>query len=104
MNGYIITTAYGKRYKTDEHGYVLEHSNGLKENRNSESRKTWQLTGAWFYIGFGHVRTVELESLIGENLNLKNGKPKYGLCDIDHGIHRMTGNKDYHGIATIQVY
>lgn len=106
MNGYIIRTAYGNVYKTDADGYVLEYSNGLKENKNSESRKTWQLIGAWYNIGFGHIRDISLVILLenNDNLKLNNGHPRFGLIDIDHGTRRWCGNKEYHGIVSISTY
>lgn len=106
MNGYIIRTAYGDTYKTDKDGYVLEYSNGLKKDANSECRKTWQITGAWFNIGFGHIRTITLAQLekLTTSLRLKNGKPKYGLTDIDHNTYRLHGNKECHGISSITIY
>lgn len=107
MNGYIITTVYGITIKTDEHGYVLEYSNGLKKDRNDENRKTWQITGAWFNVGFGHIHYINLMrlSIVETNyLRLTNGKPRYGLTDIDHGTRRVQGNKEYHGVSSITMY
>lgn len=101
---YIISTAYGNRYVCDKDGYVLEYSNGLRKRPDSESRKTWQITGAWYNIGFGHIRRLALVELVAcDNLRLKNYKPRYGLTDIDHGTHRLHGNKDVHGIASIRI-
>lgn len=98
---YIITTAYGYKYVCDKDGYVLEYSNGLRENPDSESRKTWQITGAWFHIGFGHIRHITLAQLAKtKDLRLKNYKPRYGLTDIDHGTHRLHGNKKHHGVSS----
>lgn len=105
MNGYIITTAYGMVYKTDIDGYVLKYSNGLKKDRNDENRKTWQITGAWRNIGFGHIRCCSLVQLANRcDLHLKSGLPRYGLTDIDHGTMRLQGNKEYHGVSSITVY
>ena len=101
---YIISTAYGGRYVCDKDGYVLEYSNGLRKKPDSESRKTWQITGAWYNIGFGHIRTISLQRLTNcGNLRLKNYKPRYGLTDIDHGTLRLHGNKDVHGVASIRI-
>ena len=101
---YIISTAYGDRYVCDKDGYVLEYSNGLRKQPNSDSRKTWQITGAWYNIGFGHVRYCSLEMLTKRNdLRLCNGTPRFGLTDIDHGTPRLHGNKDVHGIASIRI-
>lgn len=107
MKGYIIRTAYGNTYKTDMNGYVLEYSNGLKIDRNDESRKTWQITGAWYNVGFGHIHYINLMRLSivdTDYLRLTNGKPRYGLTDIDHGTKRIHGNKEYHGITAISTY
>ena len=101
---YHITTAYGEQLVTDEQGYVLNYSNGLIKDENSENRKSWQITGAYYEIGFGHIRTISLFELnLQANLKLKNGKPKYGLTDIDHGTPRLQGNKQYHGVRSIYV-
>lgn len=106
MNGYIIRTAYGNRFKTDSDGYVLEYSNGLHKNKDDENRKTWQITGAWKNIGFGHIRMIPLSTLLCHgldgNLLLTNGLPRYGLTDIDHGTRRRQGNKD--GVVGISTY
>ena len=106
MNGYVIRTAYGNTYKTDAEGYVLECSNGLKKDRNSESRKTWQITGAWKNIGFGHIRRISLAELLknDDKLIFANGQPRYGTTDLDHGTQRLQGNKQYHGIVGISTY
>ena len=105
MNGYIITTAYGNIIKTDERGYVLEYSNGLKKDRNDENRKSWQITGAWRNIGFGHVRYCTLAQFVKRNdLRLTNGLPRYGLTDIDHGMIQLQCNKEYHGVSSITTY
>lgn len=105
MNGYIITTAYGSVYKTDIDGYVLEYSNGLKKDKDDENRKTWQITGTWRNIGFGHTRCCTLAQLaIRCDLQLTNGLPRYGLTDIDHGTMRLHGNKQCHGVSSIMVY
>lgn len=101
---YIITTAYGNRYVCDKDGYVLEYSNGLKKDSNDENRKTWQITGAWYYIGYGHTRTISLEKLaVVSNLKLLDKRPRYGLIDIDHGTCRWHGNKRIHGVRSITV-
>jgi hypothetical protein len=106
MNGYKIRTAHSDIYKTDTDGYVLEYTNGLKKNRNSKSRKTWQIVGAWYSIGFGHIKDISLGVLLenGDNLTLNNGKPRFGLIDIDHGTRRWCGNKEYHGVINISTY
>ena len=106
MEGYVIRTAYGDTYKTDKDGYVLEYSNGLKKDKNSESRKTWQIIGAWEYTSFGRIRIISLAELLGNTgrLMLTNGKPRYGKTDTDHGTHRLQGNKEYHGITSISTY
>jgi hypothetical protein len=107
MNGYIITTAYNNVIKTDERGYVLEYSNGLKKDRNDENRKTWQITGAWYNVGFGHIHRINLTRLStvdADYLYLTNGKPRYGLTDVDHGTQRLQGNKEYHGVIHICTY
>lgn len=101
---YTITTAYGNKYICDKDGYVLEYSNGLKKNPNSESRKTWQITGGWCNIGFGYIRYISLAKLAKvDNIRLKNGQPRYGLTDIDHNTQRLHGNKDYHGVTSCQI-
>lgn len=106
MNGYIIRTANSDTYKTDADGYVLEFSNELKEDRNSKSRKTWQITGAWYNTGFGNTRDISLPVLFenADNLTLNNGQPRFGLIDIDHGTKRYHGNKQYHGVIGISIY
>ena len=102
MTNYRVGTDYGNKYLLDKDGYVLEYSNGLKKDADSESRKTWQITGAWYFTGFGNTRTISLEELIKRNnLRLRNGKARYGLTDIDHGTRRMHGNKECHGINFI---
>ena len=99
---YTIVTAYGDVYRTDDDGYVLEYSNGLKEDPAGEDRKTWQITGVWFSIGFGHVGYLSLDEAIDRgDFLLKNGLPRYGLTDIDHGTKRLQGNKDYHGVVSM---
>lgn len=107
MKYYHITTRYGDHYKLDADGYVLEYSNGLKKEEGSEGRKTWQIVGAWKNKGFGHTTTITLDELVQEYLEnntfLKNGKPRYGLVDIDHGTMRHHGNKDVHGVGSIMV-
>lgn len=106
MNGYIIRTAYGNQYRTDKYGYVLEYSNGLKKDRNSESRKTWQIIGAWKNTGFGYIKRISLFALLrgDETLLLTNGKPRFGLIDVNHGTHRLVGNKSAHGVVGISTY
>lgn len=97
-----IRTNYGNTYKVDDDGYVIEYSNGLKEDPNSESRKTWQITGAWYNIGFGHYRIITLSELLTKkDFRLKNGEPRYGLTDIDHGTTRLHGNKRAHGVSAV---
>lgn len=106
MNGYIIRTANNDIYKTDTNGYVLEYSIELKKDRDDENRKIWQLTGAWYNTGFGNTRNIPLSILLenDDNLILTNGKPRFGLVDIDHGTKRLHGNKEYHGIISISTY
>ena len=101
---YIISTTYGNKYVCDKDGYVLKYSNRLREKPDSESRKTWQITGAWYNVGFDHVKYCTLEMLTKHNdLRLCNGRPRFGLTDIDHGTLRIHGNKDVHGIASIRI-
>ena len=97
-----ITTAYSDRYLLDDDGYVLKFSNGLRKDANSNDRKTWQIIGAWYNIGFGHVRTISLSELLTKKeLYLKKREPKYGMIDIDHNTKRFHGNKKYHGISSV---
>jgi len=75
---YVIRTAYGSRYLCDKDGYVLEFSNGLRKNPESESRKTWQIIGAWYNVGFGHIHSINLQRLAvvdPDYLTMSNGKP-----------------------------
>jgi hypothetical protein len=105
MKEIVIGTPYGNAYVLDEQGRVLEYSNGLnKRNATEEQKNTWIITGAWFYKSFGRMGFLsfaELLKLQSDTLVLKNGKPKYGLRDIDHGTSRIHGNKDVHGISYI---
>ena len=99
---YRIYTNYGDYYDIDEEGYVLATNNGLRKDANSNGRKTWQIIGAWYNAGFGNIRRIDLNVLLNiKNLRYKNGKPKYGLIDIDHETVRHHGNKDVHGISSI---
>ncbi len=100
--GYEITTAYGHTYILDADGYVLSYSNGLRKEPDSESRKTWQITGAWFNRGFGHIGIITLDKLCQADIKLRSGLPRYGLTDIDHGTERLQGNKECHGVSTIK--
>jgi hypothetical protein len=98
---YRIKTRYGDYYKLDKDGYVLEYSNGLREDEKSDSRKTWQIIGAVFNVGW-HEYKISLDEVIQRgDFRLKNGKPRYTLADIDNGTYRIHGNKNYHGVDYI---
>ena len=99
---YKIITRYGDCYKCDKDGYVLEYSNGLKKDENSNDRKSWQITGVYYNIGW-HSYCLPLDEAIrSNNFTLGNGYPRYGLTDIDHGTTRHHGNKNVHGVRSIE--
>lgn len=61
---------------------------GLSDVR-SNGRLDWRfydLTPAW---------------LAAHPLCDRNGKPRYTVCDLDHGTRRTWGNTEHHGVADI---
>jgi len=95
---YIKSNYENDFYIINEDGEVLETENG----KMREPYSNWVIVGGWYSTGYGHTRHISLEELLSvKDFKLKNGKPKYGLIDIDHGTYRMHGNKDVHGIRYI---
>ena len=99
MTKYKIISNYRNHfYIINEQGEVLETQNGVMTWQPG----TWKITGAWYHKGFGHIGYIPLSQLLKtDKLLYKNGKPIYGLTDLDHGSYRMHGNKDIHGIKFI---
>jgi len=104
---YRIISKYREEIIINEIGQVLARK---PVNRgwitfNKNNYDTWVITGAWYHKGFGWVGFISLEKLLSldrSELLYKNGKPIYGLTDIDHGTARMQGNKDAHGVWLIK--
>lgn len=95
---YRITTAYGTTYVTDQQGNVLRYG-GLVFDRQDKAHQTWRFTGLWYHGPWAHIRHLPLSAIETiKDWTLKNGRPRYGITDIDHGTHRLHGNKEYHGI------
>jgi hypothetical protein len=105
MKGYRIRTAYGMTYILDERGRVLRHyGNGKDYNKTGMDLDTWIVTGFWKHSHFGRVQYLPLEAAGNiTDWKLKDGTPRYGLTDIDHGTHRLQGNKQYHGVACVEI-
>lgn len=83
-------------YRIDEAGNVIETENGTMTGTN------WKITGAWYSKAFGHIGFIPLPELLKiKDFRLKDGRPRYGLTDIDHGTSRLHGNRDVHGIRCI---
>lgn len=88
-------------YTTDSFGHVLTFSgNGFnKVGQPIESLKTWKITGIREIKPFGRLgNLITLDQAVKlTSFRFKNGKPKYAICDIDHGTPRVHGNFTYHG-------
>jgi hypothetical protein len=102
---YRIITPYGEVYQTDDKGYVVKYSNGLDKTEASlHDLMTWQITGIREIRPFGNlgclIRLDEASEL--KSFSFKNRRPKYVICDIDHGTSRIHGNSLYHGVRTIE--
>lgn len=101
---YDIMLRTGERLITDEKGNVLErHHDGITHRCQSDGN--WIITGAWASGPFGRAHYHSLAELAElqrvDDFRLKNGKPRYGLIDFDHGTQRLWGNKDYRGVAYV---
>jgi len=101
---YKIFTKWGDWYVINNKGQVLEARNSFNARGMSEQElNKWLIDGAWYSGSYGRTYCITLETLLKETKFLyKNGKPIYGICDIDHGTPRMHGNKEVHGIIGIQ--
>jgi hypothetical protein len=100
---YEILTACGDFYITDEKGNVLQRGRGGERMMGFKPDGTWIITGVWWHGPWGHIQRMPLaEAADRDDYKLKNGKPRYGATDIDHGTHRLWGNKDYHGVRYIR--
>lgn len=99
---YKINTGYNSIYETDKDGYVLKYSNGLnKLNSPKRLTKDWQITGLREKKPFGNIgKLISLKEAIKEELEYKNGKPKYYIEDIDHGTRRIHGENKYSRLKT----
>jgi len=105
---YKIGTNYGEWYVIDGEGHVLKRggfdgSYVYDKIRLGYDLNSWIITGFWKYTHFGRVEFLPLEAIdrITDWL-LKDNTPRYGLTDIDHGTHRLHGNKRYHGVRWVQ--
>lgn len=102
---YIITTAYGNRYRLSVEGYVLKYSNGLdKQTASLEELKTWQVMGIRPLEPFGRLgRLIPVsEAAKLKNFRFKNGRPRYTIQDLDHGTIRTVGNARVHGVSIVE--
>lgn len=104
-----VRTPYGDRYRVDcETGRLTFH----RTNRGlvTEGGESWTITGV-ANVGNafgrrlpGNVKALKtLAVMPAGDLLYKNGKPRYTLCDLDHGTHRIHGNTEHHGIRSVHV-
>jgi hypothetical protein len=92
-------------YVTNSIGQVLQYSgNGLnKHGQSFEQLNTWVIKGLREIKPFNHLGDLIPLSRLHEikKFTFKNGRPKYIICDIDHGTYREHGNIKYHGCCGI---
>lgn len=78
----------------NEVGEVVARQNTVQGDLHNMSGN-WEVTGLWFKKAFGHLGFLPLEAIVENHKELdykyKNGKPRYGFTDVDHGTPRVNG-------------
>lgn len=95
-------------------GYV-NVGNGCFDYRNYGDSPNWRVFGLWTLRG-GHMTRVNItpyqlagacnkktQKEINDILLYKNGKPKYGIVDVDHGTERVWVGLEKRGIKHIRI-
>jgi hypothetical protein len=92
-------------YVINDAGQVLQYSgNGLnKHGQTFEQLNIWVIKGLREIKAFNNLGDLIPINRLHEikNFCFKNGKPKYAICDLDHGTYRVRGNYKYHGCCGI---
>lgn len=98
MTVYKIFETNGEILTIDEAGNVLKRRTSRGEVFRFSPDGSWRITGGYEVVNnFGNISSFDLPRLFslagidGSKVRFKNGKPKIGLLDIDHGTHRMHG-------------
>ena len=92
----------------------IVHSGTGYEQRNYGNSAEWRITGLWTMKGgkmtrlnitpyqlAGSIKGKKTQAEKNEVLLYKNGKPKYGIIDVDHGDERLWVSLEKRGIKDI---
>ena len=115
-----ILTANNEKYTIDaKTGNLISgivHNGVDYEQRNYGNSAEWRVTGLWTMKGgkmtrlnitpyqlAGAVKGKKTQAEKNEVLLYKNGKPKYGIIDVDHGDERLWVSLEKRGIKDIVI-